>query len=119
MNERKKLPPGYIRVHRALRRERGPARNDACVDCDKPAAHWSLTNPDPEKWRDFSEDLSRYSPRCVGCHKRHDATPSGLSAADEAAVERWVAQAPPLSEKQKNLIAAVFHGALHNGSGGG
>lgn len=36
----------------------------------------------------------------------------GLDARCEAAVERWVAQAPPLSEKQKDLIAATFAGAL-------
>jgi hypothetical protein len=30
----------------------------------------------------------------------------------EAAVERWVAQAPPLSEKQKDVIAAAFRGAI-------
>jgi hypothetical protein len=30
-----------------------------------------------------------------------------------AAVQRWVEQAPPLSEKQKDLIAAAFSGALN------
>jgi hypothetical protein len=30
----------------------------------------------------------------------------------EAAVDRWVAQAPPLTEKQKDAIAAAFRGAL-------
>jgi hypothetical protein len=35
-----------------------------------------------------------------------------LDAKSKAAVRRWVDAAPPLSEKQKDLIASVFHGAL-------
>jgi hypothetical protein len=30
----------------------------------------------------------------------------------EAAVERWVEEAPPLSEKQEDVIAAAFRGAI-------
>ncbi len=30
----------------------------------------------------------------------------------EAAVERWVAQAPPLSQQQQDTIAAAFRGAF-------
>ena len=35
-----------------------------------------------------------------------------LDARCEAAVERWVEQAGPLSEKQQDVIAACFRGAL-------
>jgi hypothetical protein len=35
-----------------------------------------------------------------------------LSPKSEAAVKRSVAQAPPLTEAQKDLIAAAFHGAI-------
>ena len=36
-----------------------------------------------------------------------------------AAVERWVAQAPTLSERQKDIIAAAFRGALPKPKRGG
>jgi hypothetical protein len=35
-----------------------------------------------------------------------------LDAKSKASVKRWVDAAPPLSEKQKDLIASVFHGAV-------
>ncbi len=35
-----------------------------------------------------------------------------LDPKSEAAVARWVEAAPPLSEKQRDLIAAAFAGAL-------
>jgi hypothetical protein len=35
-----------------------------------------------------------------------------LDARSEAAVERWVEAAPPLSEKAKDVIAAAFDGLL-------
>lgn len=36
----------------------------------------------------------------------------------EAAVDRWVSQAPPLSEKQKDVVAAAFRGAIKRPKGG-
>jgi hypothetical protein len=35
-----------------------------------------------------------------------------LDPKSEAAVKRWVAQAPPLSQKQQDIVAAAFRGAL-------
>ena len=35
-----------------------------------------------------------------------------LDARTRATVERWVDDAPPLSEKQKDIIAAAFRGAI-------
>jgi hypothetical protein len=40
------------------------------------------------------------------------AVTASLDPKSEATVERWVAQAPPLSEKQKDATAAAFRGAL-------
>ncbi len=39
-----------------------------------------------------------------------------LDPKSEAAVQRWVGAAPPLSEKQKDIISAVFAGALEAGA---
>jgi hypothetical protein len=36
----------------------------------------------------------------------------------EAAVERWAADLGPLTEKQKDVIAAAFRGALKRPKGG-
>jgi hypothetical protein len=35
-----------------------------------------------------------------------------LDPKSQRAVERWVAQAPPLSQKQQDVIASAFRGAL-------
>jgi hypothetical protein len=35
-----------------------------------------------------------------------------LDAKTEATVQRWVDEAPPLSERQQDLIATAFHDAL-------
>lgn len=67
----------YSAVHQRLRYQRGPARNQICVDCQGPARQWSLNgrrhdDPFSEGEGPYSTDLSRYVPRCVPCHKRHD-----------------------------------------------
>ena len=40
-----------------------------------------------------------------------------LDAKCEAAVERWVADAPALSPEQQDLIAAAFRGAITRPNG--
>ena len=42
-----------------------------------------------------------------------------LDAKCEARVQYWLTQAGPLSEKQKDVIAAAFHGALQPKRTGG
>lgn len=67
----------YQAVHLRLRHQRGPARNHPCIDCGKTARHWAYDNSGiaeqcaPRGWR-YSTDLTRYEPRCVPCHRRHD-----------------------------------------------
>ena len=41
-----------------------------------------------------------------------------LDAKCKAAVQRWVDAAPPLSERQKDIIAACFRGAIPKPKGG-
>jgi len=78
-----KAVPTYLGAHGRIWRERGPARNRACVDCGKRAAEWSYDGTDPEELVEpegpraglpYSLDASRYQPRCRSCHRRFDHT---------------------------------------------
>ena len=67
---------GVSGAHLRLRKDHGPARDHACVDCGHPAAHWSYDHTDPDE-RDsdkgpYSVKPEHYQPRCVPCHKRFD-----------------------------------------------
>lgn len=71
----------YITAHSRLRRLRGPASAHLCVDCGKPARHWSLPHDAPNqkvglsnkgKPTRFSPDPFVYVPRDSSCHKRYD-----------------------------------------------
>lgn len=72
--------PGYSAVHMRLRVDRGSASNYKCADCDQDAKHWSYNHNDPSEFSgivsgysiSYSADVSRYSPRCVPCHKAYD-----------------------------------------------
>ncbi|MFI7191429.1 HNH endonuclease [Nocardia nova] len=64
-------------VHQRLRAQRGKASTHRCIDCGRPAAHWSYDHADPnEKTEEgvgpYSTDIAHYQPRCVKCHKRFD-----------------------------------------------
>jgi hypothetical protein len=48
----------------------------------------------------------------ASCRKATDAVTGELDPRCEAAVERWVAAAPPLTEAQKDIISAAMRGAL-------
>jgi hypothetical protein len=73
----------FSAIHQRLRKIRGLATNYACVDCGKPAQHWSYDHACPDERRDFklglpfSIDLDHYQPRCVPCHKRLDLAVGG------------------------------------------
>jgi hypothetical protein len=66
---------GHDSVHRALRAERGVAREHVCP-CGAPAAEWALTGPrdlvDPTKGFPYSENLDDYTALCRSCHNRLD-----------------------------------------------
>jgi hypothetical protein len=74
-------PPSteYSAVHRRLSKLRGSASELQCVDCGKQAVHWSWDRTGPaliQLWHGkiirYTDDLSRYVPRCRSCHGRHD-----------------------------------------------
>lgn len=71
---------GYWAIHDRLRRDRG--KPGTCVDCGGPASEWSYDHGDPNELVSesgssrgfaFSLDLDHYVPRCVRCHRAHDA----------------------------------------------
>jgi hypothetical protein len=65
-------------AHRALARERGPAREWCCATCSLPAAEWAFVGVEREDFRHpqlgyFSTDFDEYVPLCVSCHRARDA----------------------------------------------
>lgn len=91
--------PTYERIHRRLRRERGPARAYRCVNCGDHAEQWSYDGLDPDEQTEcirgkalaFSVDLGHYRPRCVGCHLKYDRF--GKDDKDD----KWVSRASQAS----------------------
>jgi hypothetical protein len=68
----------YVRAHKAVTKSRGPASDQACVECGGAAQDWSYDHTDPapltngEGGGPYSNDVSRYVPRCKVCHYRFD-----------------------------------------------
>lgn len=68
----------YHLVHSRLRNTRGRARNEVCVECSQPAAHWAYDHSDPNEktcrntGAPYSVDINHYDPMCARCHKRAD-----------------------------------------------
>lgn len=72
---------GYGAAHDRVRRTHGSASLHTCIDCARPAHHWSYDHLDPDemmyeytpgKYAAYSQSPSHYAPRCVSCHKRYD-----------------------------------------------
>jgi hypothetical protein len=67
----------YTAAHIRVRRRRGSAKHQTCVDCGTRAAHWSYNNADPAERVDlrygrYSPNPAAYDPRCVPCHSAFD-----------------------------------------------
>lgn len=70
--------PGYQAAHLRVASERGKASEHACIDCLRRAGEWSYDHADANelidhKGRRYSVDPDHYDPRCIACHRRHDA----------------------------------------------
>jgi hypothetical protein len=63
--------PSYRTVHKRLVAQRGKATDYLCVDCKRPASHWSYKNGGGGK--PYTADLNEYETRCVSCHKKLDS----------------------------------------------
>lgn len=80
---------GYTAAHQRITMDRGPIKQQHCIDCGGQAAHWSYDHTDPDErigtkgaalGLPYSLNSDHYAPRCVPCHKSFDlahlATPS-------------------------------------------
>lgn len=69
--------PRYQSFHTRLRRDRGSAAEQRCVDCDQRAEEWSYDHQDPEELAQdgvrYSVKPEHYQPRCRSCHRRLDS----------------------------------------------
>lgn len=72
---------GYSMAHQRVRTDRGLVQTHDCLDCGRPAEHWSYNHDDPDERLAhglsarpvaYSVKPEHYSPRCVACHKRFD-----------------------------------------------
>ena len=69
---------GYAWAHKLVQREKGPARDYGCADCDGQATEWSYDGLDsdelvePEAGMRYSLNPDHYQPRCHGCHTVFD-----------------------------------------------
>lgn len=71
---------GYTMAHQRVRNAHGRASSHQCVDCHRPAEHWSYDHSDPDELFSiergglvpYSLDIARYAARCVACHKAFD-----------------------------------------------
>lgn len=70
----------YMGAHDRVRRVKGHASEQACLDCGGAAAHWSYDGQDPDELTDpktgwkYSVKPEHYEPRCVKCHGTYDIT---------------------------------------------
>jgi hypothetical protein len=66
----------YSAMHLRVVRERGPAKDQTCVDCGCAAAQWSYDRSCAEErtssFGPYSTHVERYVPRCISCHKKFD-----------------------------------------------
>ncbi|AXQ61114.1 hypothetical protein SEA_HANK144_61 [Streptomyces phage Hank144] len=83
--DREKHPRGknnsYGYIHMKVKRQRGSASKQVCVDCGGSAQDWSYDHKDPDEIVGpnrkggesiFSLKVEHYEPRCKPCHYRFD-----------------------------------------------
>ena len=67
----------YRGAHIRVRKRRGAASRQHCVECGRLAQHWAYDHADPHelidpRGRRYSGDPQHYRPMCVSCHKKAD-----------------------------------------------
>lgn len=87
-------PLGYYGCHRRVRKARGRAADQICIDCGKQARHWAhVHDTDPT-------DPQNYQPMCYRCHAAYDeiglktAASAGNGRRSEAARRMWERRTP-------------------------
>lgn len=110
---RRKPDARYHTLHQRVRRARGSASDQTCVDCGQAAAEWSqiqgTTGQEPE----------HYEPRCEGCHTAYD-TESHMRGEDspnaqlsEARV-RGIKASVGATQRELAEIHGVSRKTIHN-----
>jgi len=56
----------YFVLHKWVRRHKGPASAQLCVECGNPAEEWANISGE------YHRDLEDYQPMCRKCHRRRD-----------------------------------------------
>jgi hypothetical protein len=82
--------PSYAGIHKRIFYDKGKATGYACVDCGERAQEWSYDGGCPNELYvvlikrpvAYSVDQSRYSPRCLKCHRSRDESLDRLRGAD-------------------------------------
>jgi len=69
----------YRAAHARVEAQCGKAADYSCIDCGRPAQHWSYDHGDPDEkcspgGQPYSLDTSHYEPRCAACHAAFDGT---------------------------------------------
>jgi NAD-dependent SIR2 family protein deacetylase len=64
--ERRAKVIAYTIRHQRVRKARGPAKYQNCIDCGEVAEHWSRIHDKD------GEDPNDYEPRCRPCHRKYD-----------------------------------------------
>lgn len=72
----------YFAFHARLRKARGSAADQQCVECGLRAAQWAYLHGKDS--RSFDSDV----PMCRSCHKKYDATPEVRERHRQAAMRR-------------------------------
>lgn len=82
--ERNPALPGYFQLHHKIKKVKGSARLQTCVDCGNKAAEWSYNRQAEVEHQEFvpnrgqlilltyALDLDCYEPRCYKCHRKFD-----------------------------------------------
>jgi hypothetical protein len=69
--------PTYAGMHQRIKKLRGKASEQCCVQCGSEASEWAYDHNDPSpvvhEGRTYSLDPGHYQSMCVPCHRQFDA----------------------------------------------
>ncbi len=110
-------------MHQRIRYHRGRASTFDCVDCGRPARHWSYNHGCADEVLDEARGLvlcphiEHYSPRCVPCHIAYDGNDrSGENHARAKLTEedvREIRRMYSIGERSQQSIADEYGVAQH------
>lgn len=105
-------PPNYAARHTRLRRQRGSAKDQLCIDCGQPAAEWAQVHGTT------GMEAGDYEPRCLKCHAEYDDETKargerhGCAKLDEETV-RLIRSAHGVTQRDLARTHGVSQSAIH------